>query len=88
MLVEQLKFDKSLWDDLGQELGSYVLHFEDSWLFKHLVKLIYPLLLDWEECEALKAFLQLLERIVDKSWVDQIEFVTLHFDVKLTFYFT
>lgn len=67
MLVEQLKFDKSLWDDLGQELRSYVLNFKNSRLFKHLVELIYPLLLDWEECEALKAFLQLLERIVDKS---------------------
>ena len=67
MLVEQLKSDKSLWDDFGQEFGSYVLHFEDSRLFKHLVELIYPLLLYWEECEALEAFLQLLERIVDES---------------------
>ena len=67
MLVEQLKFHQPFRDYLGEELWRDVLHFEDSRLFEHLVKLIDSLLLDREESEAIEALLKLLERIVDES---------------------
>mmetsp|Transcript_21859 Transcript_21859/g.29275 ORF Transcript_21859/g.29275 Transcript_21859/m.29275 type:complete len:98 (+) Transcript_21859:738-1031(+) len=63
-----------------------MLFLQHTRLFEHILKLVYPLLLNREECELLQAPLQLRERVIDESRLYEIQLVALHLEVELAFY--